>query len=235
VDVIRSSPLRAGVAAGPLLLALIAVLPGCAASPPEDRVGVGVEVSPDFDRVLEGSLAVVPTVRGPATEAHAGDLAPLARELHAHLYAGLPSTRLVDPDSVRARMRAAGTSADPLVRRLALGDRLLPSDGSALRRALGSRHVLLTWISETVVTGTERPRTDLEVSDFATEGGLARYRRIEGSLHGVVVDLERGEVLWRATEPYRGDPVFGDAPFGSDLDRLRTATAITLAIALESS
>lgn len=235
MDVIRSKPLRAGAGAGPMLLVLIAVLPGCGASAPADRGGRTVEVAPGFERVLEGALAVVPTVRGPATEARAGDLAPVARELHAHLYAGLPSMRLVGPDSVRSRLRAADVDPAPLVRRLALGDRLLPTDGSALHGALGSRHALLTWITETVVTGIERARTDLEISDFATEGGLATYRRIEGALHGAVVDLERGEVLWRATEPYRGDPVFGDRAFGPDLDRLRTATAITLAIVLESS
>jgi len=215
--------------------AAVVVLGACASTPRSERVGATVEVSPDFGRVLEATLAVAPTVPGPTTATLHGDLRRVALELHDHLYAGLPATRLVGPDSVGARLETGDVGLRPLVRRLALGDRLLPADGEPLRRALGQRYVLLTWIAETVVTGSERPRTDLDVSDFNTDQGLASYRRIEGALHGAVVDLERAEVLWRAREPYRGRPVFDDAPFGTELDRLRASAATTLAMTLESS
>jgi hypothetical protein len=188
-------------------IAWTAALAGCGGGAEiETRVA---ERAPSLPEALRQGMVIAPCfVPGPRSDA--GSVASaisqeLSRQLQLESMVELGGARLVLPEDVQTRAAANPTPASLLAavqRMRAGGEPVAQQRYQDLRAWLGCDQLLLTWLDEQDERGSQILIPDIHQVPWPLDGGTVPYTVVKGVLWGELVDLRRGQPLWRGDASY---------------------------------
>lgn len=224
-----------GVLSCPRRFSLIApvalwVLTACG-SPPGPQTEL-LRRSPRLDQALAGGFAMAPTVQlQRRADSAAAD--QISHALYLESLARLRGVEVLSPELTSERLEEAGDEAwrrlRRVRRRLIRGDTISGDLVRPLATVLGRPLLLMSWTDEKVTEGFEDLAGKTVDTDFSMDVQRDTWSQIEGVLAGGLVDLETGEVLWKARAIYRsGRDFHGGTETQSDEELSREAGVYAL-------
>jgi len=200
----------------PLVAALLA-LSACTAG----RVDEGVlQRNENYPLIFESGVVVAPVAYAGVLE-DAGEAREFFTEqMETAFFAGWPGQSFVSSGELLHRLAGVGPEGRSQLEAFhsarVRGEALVREDCSALNQMVMHRYLLLPWVSEKLESGMVD--SDREYTDYNHADDVRRlsYERVNGRLHGLIVDLWQSEVVWEGVAPYSTDTLYGGLAVNSD-------------------
>jgi hypothetical protein len=187
-----------------IVLAALVALVACG-SPPGPRTEL-LERSPRLDQALGGGVALAPTVQ---LQRRGGSAAAdqISHALYIESMTRLRGVEVLSPEAAGERLEKAGAGAwrrlRRVRRRLVRGDPISADLARPLVTVLGRPLLLLSWTDEKITERYEDLAGKTIDTDFSMDVQRDTYSQTEGVIAAGLVDLNTGEVLWKARVSYR--------------------------------
>ncbi len=198
-----------------LLAPLFLLVSACGApTPPRYEITYTDPLYNPLDLRRDG-LAMAPVDPVKPILGGAGALATMSNELYTALLTFTEKVEVVDPEVVLQRAKKAGEdvpdSLRQFQRRRIQKAELSPAECSKIFPWLATRFLLVPWVEESgQVEMKEGPTIDYTDIDFSQDIYAVTYQRYEGTLTAELIDLVRGEVVWRAVVRYSTGEMYKD-------------------------
>ncbi len=210
----------------------ILFLTGCGSGPPPPVEITHVE--PGFEEALRTGFSVAPVDRSEPIYGGAESLAEFTNGLYSSLLAFTEGVEITEPGVVLKRVKHGGDEALALFRKFQR-ERInkLPlstSDCTRIFPLVLQRFLFVPWVEEHEEAGVEDTVSGEYTTkiDFAADLNNVSFKQYEGQLSGEMIDLVKGEVVWRGVARYKTGKIFiGNRP--EDLWACRTKAATNLA------
>ncbi len=201
--------------------------------------GLRTEVIFASDRLpeaFERGFAVAPAAHLRSVSDSADVAAEVSNALYLECMTQLRGVDIIAPDLVLQRLGEAGDSGlegfRQLRRRLVREEAIGSESTRDLGAVIHERYILVAWVDEREVVGLEDLPGDYVDVDFSVDVRRASYAQLEGKLVGCLVDLEAGELLWRARVRYRSERDFSGEKGGTAGDEIARSHGVYDLVAL---
>jgi hypothetical protein len=195
------------------VLALLLLLSACASG---EKPPYEVEYrDPVLKEALRDGFAMAPVTQVAPIPGGRDALARITNDLYTALLVFTEGTEILEPGVVIKRIDNAGEDFQVFARefrrsRIA-GDKLSQSDTARLYAQVAERFLMVAWVLEQGEVGVkDSASADYQDLDFAQDIYDVAYKSFKGELTVEMIDLVRGELVWRGVARYSTGEMYAD-------------------------
>lgn len=166
------------------------------------------------DALREG-FAMAPVTQVEPIPGGRESLAFITNELYTSVLVFTEGTEVLEPGVLIKRIENGGEEFQDFARAFRRsrinGEKLSQGDTAQLYPHVAARFLFLSWVREETEMGVkDSAAADYNDMDFAQDIYNVAYQTFEGELTGEMIDLVRGELVWRGVARYKTGEMYAD-------------------------